>query len=121
MHIAREDDVGRTQSRRCSDDALADAGRIDARDDGILEQPDARALGGLGKPTRVVQAMQMERLGMVDGMKIVRRAQGLAHTLSLPGLHLGAKILAEQLQPSSQAIALLDARNLQIAVTDVDT
>ena len=93
--------------------------RIDTVSHGGINTADA-PVTFFGKTTRVVQAVQMERLRMMDAVEIVRRAHGLAHALGLPRLHIGAEILAEQLQPADHAVAPLDARNLEKAVTEAD-
>ena len=70
MDVAGEHDMRGAQPRRRRDDALADAGRIDADDRRILEDPRARPPRQRGKAVDIFAAVDLERLGIIDAVEI---------------------------------------------------
>src|SRR5262249_42623181 len=117
MNIAAEHDVGGAQPRRWRHDALADTRGIDADDRRVLEDP------GSGPPRQRRESMDifapidMERLRIINAVKIAVGPELVAHTLDLPALYLGPEILVEHLQPADQLIAGTDIGHLERAFT----
>ena len=71
MDVAGQHDVRGAQPRRRRDDALANSRRIDADDRRILENPRARPPRQRGKAVDIFAAVDLERLGIIDAVKIM--------------------------------------------------
>jgi len=93
------------QPRRRRHDALANAGRIDADDRRILEDPRARPSRQIRKAVEISAAVDLKCPGIIHAMEIALGPELGADAVDLPAFHLGLEILAEHLQPADQLIA----------------
>src|SRR6266481_3046152 len=118
MDVPSKYDMGGAQTRRRRDDALANPGRIDADDRGVLKNPRPRPSRQRRQAVDVSAAVDLKRVGIIDTMKITIRLELGAHAVDLPSLHVSLKILAEHLQPADQLIADIDIGNLQRPLAD---
>ena len=116
MDIAGEHDVRGAQPRRRRDDALADAGRIDADDRRVLEDPRPCPPRQRGKAVDIFAAVDLERLRIIHAVEIAIGPELLAHAIDLPALHFGLEILAKHLQPADQLIADIDIGDFERAL-----
>ena len=120
MDVAGEHDVRGAQPRRRRDDALADAGRIDADDRRVLEDPRACPPRQRGEAVDIFAAVDLERLRIIDAVEIAIGLELVAHAIDLPALHLGLEILAEHLQPADQLVAGIDIGDFERALAQGD-
>ena len=118
MDIAGQYDVGSAQPRRRRDDALANAGRIDAHDRGVLENPRARPPRERRKAVDIFAAVDLKRLRIIHAVEIMIGPELGSHAIDLPALHFRLEILAEHLQAGDQLIANLDVGHLQRALAE---
>ena len=120
MDVAGEHDVRGAQPRRRRDDALADAGGIDADDRRILEDPRAGPPRQRGQAMDIFAAVDLERLGIIDAVEIAVGLELAAHALDLPALDLGLEILAQHLQPADELVADIDIGDFERALAHGD-
>src|SRR5207244_10887200 len=100
MDIPGKHDMGRAQARRRRDDALANPGRIDADDRGVLKNPRPSPSRQRRQAMDVSAAVDLKCLGVIDTVKITIGLELGAHAVDLPSLHFSLKILTEHLQPA---------------------
>src|SRR5262245_5793406 len=86
MDVAGQHDVGGTYAAGGSDDALADAGRIERNRRRVLKYSRPRLLGQRREAEGIVVWVYVEGLTVVNGTKISRTAQLLAHPFCRPKL-----------------------------------
>src|SRR5438445_5908210 len=115
MDIAAQHDVRGAQPRRRCDDALADAGGIDADDRRVLENARAGAPRQRGEAMNIFAAVDLERLGVIDAVKVAVGAQLRAPAIDLPAFDLGLEIAGQRLQAADQGLADVDIADLQRA------
>src|SRR5258707_13761775 len=116
MDVTGQHDVGSAQPRRRRDDALANAGGIDADHRRVLKNPGASASRQRGKAMDVFAAVDLKRFWVIHAVKIMIGVEFGADAIDLPSLHLGLELLAQHLQPADQLIADIDIGNLQRAL-----
>ena len=115
MDVAGEHDVGGAQPRRRRDDALANAGCIDADDRRVLEDPRPCPPRQRGQAVDIFAAVDLKRLRIIHAVEITVGLELGAHAIDLPALYFGLKILAEHLQAADQPIADIDIGYFQRA------
>ena len=120
MDIAGEHDVRGAQPRRRRDDALADAGGIDADDRRVLEDPRAGPPRQRRKAMDIFPAVDLERLGIIDAVEIAIGLELAAHAIDLPAFDLGLEILGQHLQPADQLVADIDIGDFERALAQGD-
>ncbi len=120
MHAASQHDMGGPQLALRRGDPLSDAGQIKADHRRCLENARAGLLGERREAMHVAAAIDLECLGIMDGVEITRRSQNPAHTIGLPALDIGSEIFAKGLQPADQLVAAVHRRDLQRAFGEGD-
>src|SRR5262249_14879483 len=120
MDIAAQHDVRGAQSRRWRDNALADSGWIDADDGRVLEDARAGAPRQRREAVDIFAAVDLERLRIMDAVKVAVSAQLAAHAVDLPSLDLGVEIAGQSLQAADQRLADVDIGNFQRALAEGD-
>ena len=119
MNIAGEHDMRRAQPRRRRDDALANAGRIDADDRRVLENPSARPPRQRGQSVDIAAPIDLKRLRIIDAVKVAIGLKLIAHALDLPALGLDREIIVQHLQPAQQAVAGIDIGDFERALAEI--
>ena len=120
MDVAGEHDMRGAQPRRRRDDALANAGRIDADDRRILKDAHPCPPRQRRQAVDIFAAVDLKRPGIMDAVKITPGSELIAHAIDLPAFHLGFKILTERLQPADQRLTDVDIADFQRAFAQGD-
>src|SRR2546430_3583647 len=91
MDVPGKHDMGGAQARRRRDDALANPGRIDADDRGVLKNPRPRPSRQRRQALDVFAAVDLKRIGIIDTVKVTIGLELGAHAVNLPSLHISLK------------------------------
>ena len=119
LDIAAQHHMVGAQPRVWRDDALAHAGRIDGQSRGVLEDVGTGALGSRRQAQRIIERVDIDRAGKMDGVKVALAAQRCAHLLGRPALDLDAEF-AEEPGETREHIAVVDLGDVKPAVLRID-
>src|SRR5579885_2151618 len=112
MDVAGEHDVRRAHARVRRIDALAYTRRVDRKRRRLLENAHALRLGIGRQPERVIERMDVEGVGVVDGGEIAHTGQLFAHPRRGPRLDLSADP-AQSLDAPAYSIVIVGLGNVQ--------